>query len=105
VPDPDGTSALEAIRVILFNDLAVSEERESLMADATMPGLPAMRNPLADQPDLLRALVEQTVNALLSAEADEVCGAAYGERSEQRTNRRNGYRERRWDTRAGSIDL
>jgi transposase-like protein len=75
------------------------------MADATMPGLPATRNPLADQPDLLRALIEQTVNALLSAEADEVCGAAYGERSDTRTNRRNGYRERRWDTRAGSIDL
>jgi transposase-like protein len=75
------------------------------MADATMPGLPARRNPLADQPDLLRALVEQTVNALLSAEADEVCGAAYGERSDARTNRRNGYRERRWDTRAGAIDL
>jgi transposase-like protein len=105
VPEPDGTTALEAIRVILFNDLPVNEEKESLMADATMPGLPATRNPLADQPDLLRALVEQTVNALLSAEADEVCGAAYGERSEQRTNRRNGYRERRWDTRAGTIDL
>jgi putative transposase len=75
------------------------------MADATMPGLPAARNPLAEQPDLLRALVEQTVNAILSAEADELCGARYGERSDDRVNRRNGYRERRWDTRAGTIDL
>ena len=40
------------------------------MADATMPGLPAVRNPLEAQPDLLRELVEQTVNALLSAEAE-----------------------------------
>ena len=75
------------------------------MADATMPGLPAVRNPLEAQPDLLRELVEQTVNALLSAEADALCGAPYGVRSEQRSNRRNGYRERRWDTRAGSIEL
>jgi len=75
------------------------------MADATMPGLPAVRNPLEAQPDLLRELVEQTVNALLSAEADALCGAPYGVRSEQRSNRRNGYRERRWDTRAGTIDL
>jgi transposase-like protein len=75
------------------------------MADATMPGLPAVRNPLEAQPDLLRELVEQTVNALLSADADALCGAPYGVRSSERTNRRNGYRERRWDTRAGSIEL
>jgi transposase-like protein len=75
------------------------------MADATMPGLPAVRNPLEAQPDLLRELVEQTVNALLSADADALCGAPYGARSSERTNRRNGYRERRWDTRAGSIEL
>jgi len=75
------------------------------MAEFTMAALPAERNPLATQPDLLRELVEQTVNALLSAEADALCGASYGERSAERTNRRNGYRERRWDTRAGTIDL
>lgn len=75
------------------------------MADPTMPSLPAARNPLEAQPDLLRELVECTVNALLSAEADALCGAPYGQRSEQRSNRRNGYRERRWDTRAGSIEL
>src|SRR6476469_4932507 len=75
------------------------------MADVTLPGLPAIRNQLAAEPDLLRLLVEQTVNALLSADADAVCGAEYGERSPDRANRRNGYRERRWDTRAGTIDL
>ena len=75
------------------------------MAEPTLPGLPAIRNQLAAEPDLLRLLVEQTVNALLSADADAVCGAEYGERSPDRSNRRNGYRERRWDTRAGTIDL
>jgi putative transposase len=75
------------------------------MADNTLPGLPAVRNLVAGDPDLLRGLVEQTVNALLSADADALCGADYGERSAERSNRRNGYRERRWDTRAGTIDL
>jgi transposase-like protein len=56
-------------------------------------------------PDLLRAMVSTFAEALMGAEADAVCGAAYGERSEERTNTRNGYRRREWDTRAGSIDL
>jgi transposase-like protein len=41
----------------------------------------------------------------MSAEADAVCGAGSGERSPERINRRNGYRERDWDTRVGSIEL
>ncbi|MGI5128236.1 transposase [Pseudonocardia sp. CA-107938] len=45
------------------------------------------------------------INALMSADADSVCGAAWGERSEQRTNTRNGYRHRDFDTRAGTIDV
>jgi putative transposase len=56
-------------------------------------------------PDLLRAMVQSFAEALMGAEADAVCGAAYGERSSERTNTRNGYRRREWDTRAGSISL
>jgi putative transposase len=56
-------------------------------------------------PDLLRAMVATFAEALMGAEADAVCGAAYGERSTERTNTRNGYRRRDWDTRAGSISL
>src|SRR5215471_1867741 len=56
-------------------------------------------------PDLLRAIVTTFAEALMGAEADAVCGAAYGERSQERTNTRNGYRRRDWDTRAGSISL
>lgn len=55
--------------------------------------------------DLLRVLVKQVVEALMGAEADALCGAARGERHPERTNRRNGYRERSWDTRAGTIEL
>src|SRR6186713_1645946 len=56
-------------------------------------------------PDLMRELLGTFINALLSAQADSVCGAEYGTRSEDRTNRRNGYRHRDLDTRAGTIDV
>src|SRR6058998_3263079 len=56
-------------------------------------------------PDLLRVMVKDFAEALMSADADAVCGAVYGERSPERVNRRNGYRERDWDTRVGSIEL
>jgi transposase-like protein len=56
-------------------------------------------------PDLLRAMVKEMAEVLMSADADAVCGAGYGERSPERVNRRNGYRERDWDTRVGSIEL
>lgn len=56
-------------------------------------------------PDLLRQLLTTFVNTLLSAEADTVCGAAYGASSPERVNQRNGYRHRDFDTRAGTIDV
>ena len=56
-------------------------------------------------PDLLRELLTTFINTLMSAEADAVCGAAYGQASPDRTNRRNGYRGRDFDTRAGTLDL
>src|SRR5438552_3851836 len=56
-------------------------------------------------PDLLRAMVQEMAEALMGAEAEALCGAGYGERSPERVNRRNGYRERDWDTRVGSIEL
>jgi putative transposase len=55
--------------------------------------------------DVLRAMVAAFANLLMSAEADAACGAEYGQRSEDRTNRRNGYRAREWDTRAGTVEL
>jgi putative transposase len=55
--------------------------------------------------DLLREMVKVFAEQLMGADADAACGADYGERSPERTNRRNGYRERAWDTRAGTIAL
>jgi putative transposase len=55
--------------------------------------------------DLARAMLRAFAETLMSAEASATCGAAYNERTDERTNTRNGYRQRPWDTRAGSIDL
>ena len=41
----------------------------------------------------------------MDMDVETLCGAAYGERSAERANSRNGYRERVWETRAGAIDL
>ena len=76
------------------------------MVEHTMDVSGWLRKQLEEaSPDLLRAMVRDMAEALMGAEADALCGAGYGERSPERVNRRNGYRERDWDTRVGSIEL
>jgi len=77
------------------------------MADITSVDLARLAGDNLEQasPDLLRAMVKTFAEALMGAEADVICGAQYGQPSEDRVNYRNGYRDRRWDTRAGTIDL
>ena len=53
----------------------------------------------------MRHLLSTFIDALLSAEADAVCGAGWGQASPERVNRRNGYRQRDLDTRVGAIDV
>lgn len=55
--------------------------------------------------DFLRELVGWGCQRLMALEVDGLCNAEPGERSEDRTNHRNGYRDRRWETRVGTIDL
>ncbi len=55
--------------------------------------------------DLLRDMIEYVAQRLMELDAEGRCAAAYGERSPERANSRNGYRERLWQTRAGAVDL
>jgi putative transposase len=55
--------------------------------------------------DLLRSMLTTFVNALMSAEADAICGAPYGMPDPDRVNVRNGCRHRDFDTRAGTLDV
>ena len=56
-------------------------------------------------PDLMRSLLQHVIHALLSADADTVCAAQWGQQDPQRQARRNGYRYRPLDTRVGTIDV
>jgi putative transposase len=57
------------------------------------------------QDDIVRELLGHVVERLMEFEIEQRCGAEYGARTPDRANRRNGYRERLWETRAGSVDL
>jgi putative transposase len=58
-----------------------------------------------DGADFLRESLRFVVEALMEAEVSELIGAARGERMPDRGTHRNGYRSRRWDTRAGEPEL
>ena len=55
--------------------------------------------------DLVRELLAHAGERLMAAEVDQLTGAAAGVRSPDRTNQRNGYRERDWQTRVGTVEL
>ena len=55
--------------------------------------------------DVLREMLQFVTQRLMEMDVEGRCGAPYGERGVPRENSRNGYRDRAWETRAGTIDL
>jgi putative transposase len=55
--------------------------------------------------DLLREMVGFAAQRLMELEVENLTGAIHGERSPDRVNHRNGYRDRDWETRAGTVEL
>jgi putative transposase len=53
----------------------------------------------------LREMIGFAAQRLMELETEGLCGAGHGERSADRRNQRNGYRERDWETRAGTVEL
>ena len=54
---------------------------------------------------MLREMISFAAERLMTLETETLCSAAPGERSAERTNQRNGYRDRDWHTRAGTVEL
>ena len=77
------------------------------MAEDRMALLETVRKAIADgDVDFLREGVRVLAQAVMEAEVTELTGVPHGERDpEHRLTRRNGYRERRWDTRVGTVGL
>jgi transposase-like protein len=73
------------------------------MTDPTM-ALRALLEKSSDT-DLLREMIGFTAQRLMDLEAESLTGAPYGQRSDERVNQRNGFRDRSWETRAGTIEL
>src|SRR5687767_12093837 len=55
--------------------------------------------------DLLREMIGLAAERLMEMEVAGLTGAGYGEKSPERLNQRNGYRDRSWETRAGTVEL
>ena len=77
------------------------------MAEDRMAVLDTVRKAIADgDVDFLREGLRALAQAVMEAEVTELTGAAKGERApDRRLTNRNGYRERRWDTRVGTLEL
>ena len=73
------------------------------MTDPTM----ALRTLLekSSDTDLLREMIGFTAQRLMDLEAESLTGAPYGKRCDERVNQRNGFRDRSWETRAGTVEL
>ena len=84
-----------------------SEPVTELFCQAMTDDMIALREFLEKGSDatLLREMIGFAAQQLMELEAETLRGAGHGERSEGRTNLRNGYRDRDWQTRVGTVEL
>ncbi|MFC5696276.1 transposase, partial [Pseudomonas sp. GCM10022186] len=55
--------------------------------------------------DLLKHMIQFVAQRMMELDVEALCGAGFGVKSNERSNSRNGYRDRLWQTRAGDVEL
>lgn len=86
--------------------ITTEKEVPVTMAESSMPLLETLRRAGHEGDiDFLREGVRTMVQALMEIEVSQQIGAERYEHNAQRTAQRNGYRDRQWDTRAGTVEL
>ena len=80
----------------MTDDTTITTKTNMALAELTEKGADA---------DLLREMIQFVAQRMMEMDTESLCAAAYAERSPDRADSRNGYRERLWETRAGSVDL
>jgi transposase-like protein len=76
------------------------------MTDINIQPLDFIANVLrSDDSDPIKEMLALFAQVLMHHDANAQCGAQFRGRNDERVNQRNGYRTRRWDTRAGTINL
>lgn len=77
------------------------------MTETNIAEIEALRALLSESSDtaVLAEMLGFVADRLMALDVDQRCGAGKHERHAERANHRNGYRARRWETRAGTVDL